>query len=396
MPGLLAVPFPNESVATSASLTDMTVNPLTADDTTMNAPLGAQLERGYTLPASWYSDPEIWALERERIFARTWQYAGPVEWLPGHGSYFTSRAGHIPVVVVRDGDEIRAFVNVCRHRGHLVAAGRGRRNTLQCPYHAWTYGLDGCLRSAPRAREEQATFAFDELGLYPVGVEAHGPFVFVNPDRDAPPLAETLGDVPARLERSGVDLSSLRLRRTVDWECRANWKNAVENYLECYHCAVAHPGFSAAIDVAPSRYLLEAAGATMSQYGPARHSAGTRVLPAGEIEEAQSHLIFPNTSIDIAPGPPNLMIYAWGPTGPGTMAASSHYFFPDGVAEEDVQQIVDFNEQVSEEDMRLIDAVQQGLDSGAVPFGRLMPESERLIAHFQRLVFDHVSGESAP
>jgi choline monooxygenase len=299
-------------------------------------------------------------------------------------------------VVVRDGDELRAFVNVCRHRAHLVATGRGRRNTLQCPYHAWTFGLDGCLRSAPRVREEHAAFAFEELGLRPVKVESYGPFVFVNPDLDAAPLSEALGAVPARIERSGVDLASLRLRRTVDWECKANWKNAIENYLECYHCAVAHPGFSAAIDVDPSCYLLETAGSTLSQYGPAKHPTGAPLLPDGEIEESQYHLIFPNTSIDIAPGPPNLLIYAWCPTSPATMAASSHYFFPDGVTDEEIQQIVDFNDQVNEEDLALIDAVQQGLDSGTVPFGRLMPESEQLIARFQRLVLDHVAREPAP
>ncbi len=358
--------------------------------------LDTLLDRGHTLPADWYSDPEVWALERERIFARTWQYAGPVEWLDAHGSYFSARAGHIPVVVVRDGDEVRAFVNVCRHRAHLIVQGRGRRNTLQCPYHAWTFGLDGCLKSAPRVREENAAFAFEELGLRPLETEVYGPFIFVNPDPGCEPLANALGTVPERIERSGIDFSTLRLRRSIDWEAQGNWKNAVENYLECYHCPVAHPSFSQAIDVDPERYLLEAAGLTMSQYGPARHPAGEPLLPGGEIEESQYHLIFPNTSIDIVPGPPNLMVYAWCPTGPATMAASSHYFFPDSVSEEEIQQIVDFNDQVNDEDLALIAAVQAGLDSGTVPHGRLMPESERLIARFQRLVFDHLAGELGP
>lgn len=360
----------------------------------LDTALGTLLDRGYTLPASWYSDPEIWGRERERIFARTWQYAGPAEWAAEHGSYFSTRAGHIPVAVVRDGDEIRAFVNVCRHRAHLVVEGRGRRNTLQCPYHAWTFGLDGCLKSAPRLQEERADFALAELGLRPMRAEVYGPFVFVNADLDARPLAESLGVVPGRIERAGIDLSALHLRRSVDWQCRGNWKNAVENYLECYHCAVAHPSFSQAIDVDPDRYLLEVDGLTMSQYGPARHTAGVPLLPAGPVEESQYHLVFPNTSIDINPGPPNLLIYAWGPTGPDAMAASSHYFFTDDVSDEDVEEIVAFNDQVNDEDLALIASVQLGLDSGAVPHGRLMPESEQLIGRFQRLVYDHLTGEA--
>src|SRR5262249_10935648 len=114
------------------------------------------LDAGLTLPASWYGrDETVHRLELERIFARTWQYAARAEELAEPGSYVAGRAGHIPVVVVRrrDGD-LRAFVNVCRHRGHLVAEGSGRRESLQCPYHAWTYDLDGQLRRAPRSDRE--------------------------------------------------------------------------------------------------------------------------------------------------------------------------------------------------------------------------------------------------
>ena len=125
--------------------------------------------------------PAIHALERELIFSRYWQFVGPAEWLDRDGAYFAGRAGHVPVVVVRDGDEIRAFVNVCRHRGHIVAHDRGCQRTLQCPYHAWTYGLDGSLRNAPRANLE-AGFDAAELGLLPVAVDTWGPLVFVNPD----------------------------------------------------------------------------------------------------------------------------------------------------------------------------------------------------------------------
>src|SRR5205823_14997351 len=132
----------------------------------------------------------------ERIFRRAWQYAGHLGQVAEPGSYFTGRAGLLPVVVTRDRDgELAAFANVCRHRGFQVAQGEGRRASLQCGYHAWTYGLDGHLRTAPRSDREPG-FAPEELGLAAISIDTYGPFVFVHPDPDAAPLAETLGAMP--------------------------------------------------------------------------------------------------------------------------------------------------------------------------------------------------------
>src|SRR5256712_8198712 len=165
-----------------------------------------------TLPWAWYSDPEVLRREGERIFARAWQYVGHAGRLAEPG-YFAGSAGQIPVVVTRARDgELRAFLNVCRHRGHVVASGSGTRETLQCPYHAWTYGLDGQLRAAPRSEREPG-FDADELELVQIEVDTWGPFVFVNPDREAAPLADALGDVPARLaEILDVDALEFRFR----------------------------------------------------------------------------------------------------------------------------------------------------------------------------------------
>src|SRR5689334_11020198 len=136
--------------------------------------------RGTTLAWDWYVSPDVLRLEEELIFRGAWHYAGPLEWAAEPGDRFTCRAGRAPVVVVRDRDgRLRAFVNVCRHRGSVIVKERGRRETLQCPYHAWTYGLDGSLRSAPRAEREEG-FESGELGLRPVQIDTWGPFVFVN------------------------------------------------------------------------------------------------------------------------------------------------------------------------------------------------------------------------
>ena len=236
-------------------------------------PLEHPLAEGWTLPASWYTDPAVYELEREHIFATSWQYACPAEQVSVPGAFMTMHAGHVPVVIVRGRDgELRGFVNVCRHRGHLVAKDTGCRETLQCPYHAWTYELDGTLRRAPRAEREPG-FDPAHFSLLPVAVDTWGPFVFVNPSASAEPVATVLADIPSRIDGCGVDLSTLRFQSHHEWPSEVNWKVAIENYLECYHCAVAHPGFSNVIDVRPDEYQLVVERTCTSQLGSVRASA---------------------------------------------------------------------------------------------------------------------------
>src|SRR5215218_6587758 len=145
-----------------------------------------------TLPFAWYSDPEQLRREQDRIFRGAWHYAGHAGELSRPGDFAARMAGHLPVVVVHGEDGIlRAFLNVCRHRGSVVVEGTGNRRTLQCRYHAWTYGLDGSLRAAPRADREE-WFDPSELGLVPAQVANLGPLMFVNADANAPPLAALL------------------------------------------------------------------------------------------------------------------------------------------------------------------------------------------------------------
>src|SRR5437870_4387112 len=180
------------------------------------------LEEGWTLPASWYSEPVVLELERERIFATAWQYAGPAEKVSEPRSYLAPVAGHVPDVVTRaDDGELRGFVNVCRHRGHIVTEGAGCRATLQCPYHAWTYELDGSLRKAPRSEREPG-FDAEGLSLRSVAVDIWGPFVFVNPDPEAESLAAALGPLPELIPQSGVRLDELRFHSHYEWEQQAN------------------------------------------------------------------------------------------------------------------------------------------------------------------------------
>src|SRR5580765_3335836 len=161
-----------------------------------------------TLPFAWYSDEEQLRRERARIFARSWQYAGRSALVAEPGSFLTADAGGVPILVTRDADgELRAFLNVCRHRGAVLMDGCGTRATLQCHYHAWTYELDGSLRAAPRS-DREPEFDNGDWSLLPAGVGAWGPFLFVNPDPNAPSLETQLADLPATLAQA-IDIDDL-------------------------------------------------------------------------------------------------------------------------------------------------------------------------------------------
>ena len=340
-----------------------------------------------TLPYDWYADPAVLRVEQERIFARSWQYAARLDQLAEPGQLTTALAGTLPIVLARAHDgELRGFVNVCRHRGHPLCDGDARRETIQCPYHAWTYGLDGALRSAPRSDREPG-FDLSALGLVPVSVDTWGPFVFVNPDRDAAPLADHLGDLPARLADGGLDIDTLRFhQRDVADDYACNWKVCVENFLECYHCSVAHPSLAKTIDVSPDAYGLEAHGRVASQVGPPKR--GDEFEATRELERGQFHLLFPGTVVNVMPGKPNLSIGPIVPRGADRTARFLDYFVGPDVDDEWLAGYLELDAQVGREDRALVEAVQRGIASAGLEAGTLLAESEQLIAWFQSLVVD--------
>jgi phenylpropionate dioxygenase-like ring-hydroxylating dioxygenase large terminal subunit len=334
-----------------------------------------------TLPWSWYTDPEALRLEQNRIFRSAWQYVGHAGRLPEPGSFFTAAIGLTPIVVTRaqDGD-LRAFVNVCRHRGFPVAQGDGQRATLQCAYHAWTYALDGRLLGAPRS-DAEPDFDAGALGLVPARLETWGPFVFVNPSADATPLATALGEVPERVAEL-LDVDELEFRLHTEWELEANWKVVCENFLECYHCAVAHPGFSSLVDVSPDAYRLRASGLVSSQFGATREGDG----------HSQFHFLWPNTGINIFPGEPNLSIGPINPAGPGRTARFLDYFFTREADEAWVSEFLDFDDEVGREDRVLVEGVQRGLAAGIPAAGTVLERGEELVVHFQALTAAALNG----
>jgi choline monooxygenase len=265
------------------------------------------LRRGRTLPAQWYTDPKRFELEQERIFAASWNYAGRLEQVANAGDFLTVRVGTVPVVIVRDeAGTLRAYANVCGHRGsELVLERSGNRRTLQCHYHAWTWGLDGTLRAAPHSQEQEG-FNKADFPLTPLSVETFGPFIFVNPGSASCTFAATLGELPTIVRSTGADIDSLKFRERREYPIQANWKVVVENFLECYHCAVSHPGFASLIDL--DKYQVVAYDRCSVQRGPVKASARAQYqepFAADDGSEGIYTYLWPNFMLNVYPGADN-------------------------------------------------------------------------------------------
>ena len=362
----------------------------------MSGELERSLARGYTLPAEWYTSEAIFARERERIFRRAWQFVGLIEQIGRPGDFLTATIGEVPIVLTRAEDgTLRAFANVCRHRGsHLVHEECGHRNTLQCGYHAWTYNLDGTLRAAPGMRDEQ-DFDPAAFSLVSLPVETWGPFIFVNPDRQAQPFAAVLGTLPALTDASGVRLGALRRRVRRTYDIAANWKVVLDNYLECYHCPVAHKGFTSLIDV--NDYEVTEYEWFSTQGGAMKESARTGDVAGlydvrGEVTAGFYAYLWPNFTLNIYPGPGNVSLNLFVPLETHRTLAIYDYCFVDEVSAEEERDFVRFIDQVQEEDVVLCESVQRGLRSGYFDQGKLMLRRENALRHFQRLVYCEVNG----
>ena len=200
-----------------------------------------------SLDGRYYTDPSIYTRERERLLARTWQFAGHVSRLAKAGDYFTFEIAEQRLLCVRTQDgSIRTFYNVCQHRAHELVSGEGNKPQLTCPYHAWTYELDGRLRSAPNSKVVPG-FRKEEICLTGVRTEVFCGFVFVNLDPDAKPMAEWFPGVEQELREFVPQIDQLRPLEWVEIPEKCNWKVSVENYSECYHCTINHRTFATGV-----------------------------------------------------------------------------------------------------------------------------------------------------
>jgi choline monooxygenase len=336
-----------------------------------------------------YRDPEVLEQEQKRIFARTWQFACHVSQLPEPGGYMTTSAGVEPVLVIRDDEgNLRAFRNVCRHRGSRLLSGSGEcGKAIRCRYHGWTYRFDGSLIGVPEGR---AIPGLDKsaLGLLPARVEELSGLIFVNLDVDAKPLAEQVTGLPERLARYGLE----RLRPKVEKASSqpANWKIVVDNYLEGYHVPIAHPGLMRMLDY--KHYDVEL------HDGWVWFNARLRDKPSGnrmerlyqrlvepmpgltEEDRGVWHyiLIYPNTTIDLYPD--QVGIWRINPDGHLRTADLNLTLLPEqaGLRTRAVQYANRrVNALVSDEDVDLVANQQAGLETRGFEAG---PLSRREVA----------------
>ena len=205
--------------------------------------------RSLSLRAEAYTDAKWYAADQEAIIARTWQWVCHVEKVREPGSYATIDIAGRPIAIVRDRDgALRAFYNVCKHRAHHLLSGHGQTTRIMCPYHAWVYRLDGQLIRAPHT-EPLESFDTQDICLDQVQVEAFCGFIYVNLDPTARSLAELSGDLDLEIKHWAPDIDQLTFGHRLTYDIQSNWKNVVDNFLECYHCPTAHKDFCTLVDM---------------------------------------------------------------------------------------------------------------------------------------------------
>jgi len=359
------------------------------------------LAEGRSLPAQFFTDQRIRDLEDELIFKRDWQLVCTEFELKEPGDYVTVRVASTPVVVVRDKvGAIKAFINVCRHRGNVLMRGDGTCKNLRCGYHGWTYGLDGSLVGVPFRREGNLP-PVDTLSLSEVHVDTFGGFVFVALEPQVP-LLEQLGDLPDLLERFDYDfpfgdprsgLQPLPASDGSETTVRTNWKVFVENGQECYHCPTIHADtFGAVCDI----NKIEYAETTEGRFGSvarinlrdevkARYSEEIRRV--GGHQALMVFTFWPN--VQIFSGYFGDHVLRFEPAGPSAIRYTMRSYARPAMSSDVFAELADIVlVQTGLEDIDVVEGVQLGLESGYYQPGPLMKGPEAIIRSFERQVWD--------
>lgn len=356
--------------------------------------------RATTLPGRLYVDPDVLARERTSIFFRAWHYAGGSSELTRTGDYVTARLLDQNVFIIRGRDDVlRGFHNVCRHRAHELLEKYGNARGIVCPYHAWSYSIEGKLLSA-RGLEKQPDFDAARLCLMPIRVDVLADaFVFFNLDPDAKPLGELAGDLDADLRAmlpalTGYPAGFMGEPRRI----AANWKVVVDNFLECYHCAPAHPAFCDLVDMAS--YRMTAQGLWSSQKGVLRRGDNAAYPVADDAGEKRALFwwLFPSTVINVMPGEPGVVVGTILPDGVGHTLRRFQRFAPPGAGRDTARAAYE-DEVLGPEDVAICESVQRGLRSLGYDLGRIVHDpadphhGEAAVRHFHQLVMRSLSLE---
>ncbi len=351
-------------------------------------------DASYSLPASCYTEPAYLDIDREAIFYRTWQFVCHSERLKDPGQYVAFEIQDRPLFAVRDRKgELRAFYNVCKHRAHGLVQGEGKKHVITCPYHAWVYGLDGKLRNAPHT-EHLKHFNTDEICLTGVRIEEFCGFVFVNLDPEATPLAEQTEGLADEIHQWVPDLGELTFAHRLTFDIKSNWKNVVDNFLECYHCPGAHKDFASLVEM--DTYKVVTHGIYSSHCAKAGNTSNTAYkIDDASVTDHAVWWLWPNTCITRYPGEGNVIILNVVPTGPETTFETyDFYFLQDHPKPSQFEAINYLRDVLQQEDIDIVESVQRGMRTPAFEQGRFVtdPEgsglSEHGVHHFHALVIE--------
>src|SRR5450432_2393070 len=355
------------------------------------------LDHASTIPSPWYFDQSIADLENAAVFGKSWQAVGRADQVQSAGQFFTADIAGDPIVVVRGEDsQLRAFYNVCRHHAAaVVPEAQGCAKQFRCPYHGWTYGIDGALKGMV---EFDGVCNFDRAdnGLVPLRVDSWENFVFVNLHPHAMPLREFLGAVPGLVTPLDIGNKLHFFDRRI-YTLNCNWKVYVDNYLDGgYHVPHAHKGLSSVIEY--TKYTIENFERACLQSSPLSSDANTTTGVAATRQGRAFYLwIYPNFMINAYEGvmDTNLVV----PLDADKCAVIFYYYFADTspAAESYNRESIAVSEKVQDEDMAICDAVQRGLHSRAYVAGRLSVRREAGEHLFHRLLHaDLTAGLAQP
>lgn len=362
-------------------------------------PLSEIPEESFTLPSYMYTDIEIYELEKEKIFYKTWQYVAHKSLFAEPGDYVTLRIcdQHI-FVIMGDDSELRAFYNVCQHRAHeLLPEGSGNvARAIVCPYHAWAFEKTGELRGAPRS-ENRPSFNKKDFSLKSVKLEMFLDSAFVNLDTNAIPLSEIAGDLEDDIRSRAPfvnELDTPQSRFVADdiglTNINAGWKVVVDNYVECYHCEHAHKDFCDIISM--DTYKHDAFGLWARQLGEDIKDDNTayKLEPNAPFKKSAFWFLWPNTTINILPGAEVLNFAIVRPTAIDKCLFEGHSI---STSEKFHKGRQDYTANVLvPEDIALCESVQRGLKSKGYDQGPLIVDpsrsgrGEHALHHFHRLV----------
>ena len=349
----------------------------------------------WSIGSQCYIEPKYQIIEKEHVFAKSWQFVCHEEALRNAGDYVAQEVAGQPIIVVRNIEGgLQAFYNVCKHRGHLLVQGQGNTKKIVCPYHAWNYDLKGQLLAAPRSKLVH-NFDTQAVCLDQVQVEIFCHLVFVNLDTGAASLASQTGELATDIMAYAPDLSKLTYATRLSYRIEANWKAVTDNFLECYHCTTAHKDFVSLVDM--QTYKVKTHGIYSSHMAKAMRSGNAAYsIDDAAVTDHAVWFLWPNIALMRYPGRGNFMVWRFNPLGAEeTYQEFEFYFETADVTDAEKEALKFINDVLQVEDINLVESVQRGMNTPAFQSGRIMANpdgehgmSEHAVHHFHGMLLN--------